>query len=70
MVLAGAATAYPFEGGRDPAGSADGIGKHRPADNSGFMKLTKDQRLAVLVLVAVFLFNVYRFMPVFSHSHG
>jgi hypothetical protein len=28
------------------------------------MKLTKDQRLAVLVLVAVFLFNVYRFSVV------
>ena len=37
---------------------------------SGFMKLTKDQRLAVLVLVAVFLFNVYRFLPVFSHGHS
>jgi hypothetical protein len=34
------------------------------------MKLTKDQRLAVLVLVAVFLFNVYRFLPVFTHSHS
>jgi hypothetical protein len=28
------------------------------------VKLTKDQRLAVLVLVAVFLFNVYRVMAV------
>jgi hypothetical protein len=33
------------------------------------MKLTKDQRLAVFVLVAVFLFNVYRFMPVVTHTH-
>jgi hypothetical protein len=45
--------------------------KQRAADDfRGSMKLTKDQRLAVLVLIAVFLFNVYRFMPVFSHSHG
>jgi hypothetical protein len=34
------------------------------------MKLTKDQRLAALVLVAVFLFNVYRFLPVFGHAHS
>jgi hypothetical protein len=27
-------------------------------------RLTKDQRLAMLTLVAVFLFNVYRFMLV------
>lgn len=31
------------------------------ADIGDGMKLTKDQRLAVFVLVAVFLFNVYRF---------
>ena len=44
--------------------------EHRSADFRGSMKLTKDQRLAVLVLIAVFLFNVYRFMPVFGHSHS
>jgi hypothetical protein len=64
---------------RGPTRSRDvGGGRSQPMDSqasfcgqiSGFMKLTKDQRLAVLVLVAVFLFNVYRFLPVFTHSHS